>query len=132
VERNSLQAGLGERAQDWRWSSLRPDAEGPAPDPGPVPRAPDWLEFVNTSITEAEVVAIRLSLRWDRPPTAPTRGPRRPPAACAWNTAFGREDDSRLSATPGKRSRKAAQTTCPTTSNKNVPFGLPCVPFGLP
>jgi putative transposase len=67
VERNPLRAGLVERAQDWRWSSLRPDAEGPSLDPGPTPRGANWLEFVNTPMTEAEVAAIRLSLRRDRP-----------------------------------------------------------------
>jgi len=51
VERNPLRAGIVERAQDWRWSSLRPDAEGPSLDPGPTPRGADWLEFVNTAMT---------------------------------------------------------------------------------
>ncbi len=67
VERNPLRARLVERVQDWRWSSLPHDAHGPALDPGPVPRVPDWLEFVNTPMTKAEVAAIRLSLRRDRP-----------------------------------------------------------------
>ncbi len=67
VERNPLRAKLVARAEDWPWSSLRPNAEGPALDPGPVPRGADWLEFVNTPMTEAEVGAIRLSLRRDRP-----------------------------------------------------------------
>ncbi len=67
VERNPLRAGLVERAQDWRWSSLPADAEGPSLDLGPVPRLPEWLEFVNTPMTETEVAAIRLSLRRDRP-----------------------------------------------------------------
>ncbi|HME71367.1 MAG TPA: hypothetical protein VKM54_16060, partial [Myxococcota bacterium] len=48
-------SGLVERAQDWRWSSLLHDAKGPALDPGPVPRGPDWLEFVSTPMTDAEV-----------------------------------------------------------------------------
>ncbi len=43
------------------------DAEGPSLDPGPVPRGPQWLDFVNTPMTEAEVAAIRLSPRRDRP-----------------------------------------------------------------
>jgi len=62
-----LRAHLVARAEEWRWSSLRPDAEGLALDPGPVPRGADWMEFVNTPMTEAEVAAIRPSLRWDRP-----------------------------------------------------------------
>jgi putative transposase len=67
VERNPLRAGLVEWAQDWKWSSLGPNAEGPARDPGPVPRGADWLEFVNSPMTEAEVAAIRFSVRRDRP-----------------------------------------------------------------
>jgi putative transposase len=67
VERNPLRAGLAARAEDWRWSSLQSKGDTPAVDPGPVPRGTDWLEFVNTPMTEAEVVAIRLSLRRDRP-----------------------------------------------------------------
>jgi len=67
VERNPLRTGLVERAQDWRWSSLLPDAEGPSLDPGQTPRGSNWLEFVNTPMTESEVAAIQLSLRRDRP-----------------------------------------------------------------
>jgi putative transposase len=66
VERNPLRAALVGRAEVWSWSSLRPN-EGLALDPGPTPRGADWLEFVNSPMTEAEVVAIRLSLRRDRP-----------------------------------------------------------------
>ncbi len=62
-----MRAGLVKRAQNWRWSSLRPEADGPALDPGPVLRGPDSLEFVRTPMTEAEVAAVRLSLRRDRP-----------------------------------------------------------------
>ena len=32
-----------------------------------MPRGADWLGFVNAPMTEAEVAAIRLSLRRDRP-----------------------------------------------------------------
>jgi len=67
VERNPLRAWLVARAEDWRWSSLRPDAEGPSLDPGPAPRGPEWLEHVNAPMTDAEVAAVRLSLRRDRP-----------------------------------------------------------------
>jgi putative transposase len=95
VERNPLRAGLVERAQDWPWSSLQPghgDA-GPVLDPGPVPRGADWLECVHTPMTEAEVAAIRLSLRRDRPYgsdawTAETAG------LLAWNTAYAHGDSS--------------------------------------
>ncbi len=66
VERNPLRAGLVSRAEEWIWSSLRP-TEGLVLDPGPAPRGADWLEFVNSPMTAAEVAAIRLSLRRDRP-----------------------------------------------------------------
>ncbi len=59
VEQNPLRAGLVARAEDWRWSSLRPDAEGLALDPGPVPRGAHWMEFVNAPLTKAEVAASR-------------------------------------------------------------------------
>jgi putative transposase len=67
VERNPLRAGLGSHAEEWTWSSLQPGAEGPSLDPGPVPRGSDWREFVNLAMTEAELAAVRLSLRRDRP-----------------------------------------------------------------
>jgi len=67
VERNPLRAGLVERAEEWRWSSLRRFGEGAALDAGPVPRNADGTEFVNTPMTEAEVAAIRLSVGRDRP-----------------------------------------------------------------
>jgi putative transposase len=67
LERNPLRAELAERAEDWTWSSLCPGGDGPVLDPGPAPRGADWCEFVNHPMTEAEVAAIRLSLRRDRP-----------------------------------------------------------------
>jgi len=97
VERNPLRAGIVERAQDWRWSSFQPDAEGPSLDPGPAPRGADWLEFVTTPMTEAEVAAIRLRSE-EIVLMAPTLGPPRPPAAWAWNTAFEHGGDN-----PGTR-----------------------------
>ncbi len=120
VERNPLRAGLVERAQDWKWSSLGPNAEGPARDPGPVPRGADWLEFVNSPMTEAE----------SRPsgfrcagiaPTAATRGLRKPPAFRASSTASDREDDRavRSSCPPGEL--KTTQIAYSSTNNKNVP-----------
>ncbi|QEH31717.1 Transposase IS200 like protein [Aquisphaera giovannonii] len=67
VERNALRAGLAERAEAWPWSSLRTFADGPALDPGPAPRGADWLAFVNAPMTDAELAAIRLSVKRDRP-----------------------------------------------------------------
>jgi putative transposase len=67
AERNPLRAGLVARAEDWPWSSLQSNFDTPALDAGPVPRGADWLEFVNTPMTEAEVVSIRLCVQRDRP-----------------------------------------------------------------
>jgi putative transposase len=69
IERNPLRAGLVERGQDWPWSSLSTDEtiERPALDPGPVPRACDWVDFVNRPMTDAEADAMKLTMRRDRP-----------------------------------------------------------------
>ena len=67
VERNALRAGLVARAEDWRWSSLAPGPESPPLDPGPVPRGPGWVEHVNAPMTDAEVEALAVAIRRDRP-----------------------------------------------------------------
>ncbi len=70
IERNPLRAGLVERAEQWRWSSLADVASGqPVPwlDPGPVPRGTGWTETVNAPVFETEVEAIRCCVRRDRP-----------------------------------------------------------------
>jgi putative transposase len=65
VERNPLRAGLVDRAEQWRWSSLG-QAErrlaGPKLHPGPVPRPEGWLEWVAGAETEAELEALRRSV----------------------------------------------------------------------
>jgi putative transposase len=70
VERNPVRAGLVPRAEDWQWSSLpvwlRPSLL-PWLDPGPVPRHPDWLEYVQTPHTEAELAALRRSVQRGAP-----------------------------------------------------------------
>lgn len=62
VERNAVRANLVETADQWRWSSLWhrdivcddvPLAEWP------VPRPVEWVKFVNTPQSVAEVAAIR-------------------------------------------------------------------------
>jgi len=65
VERNPVRAGLVERAEDWRWSSLRRhDDERPAwLAPWPTPRPPDWRSLVNMPQTEAELAAFRQAMR---------------------------------------------------------------------
>jgi len=65
VERNPLRAGLVERAEDWRWSSLGewlPPTRLPWLDPGPVSRCTTWLEVVSAPQTEAELAALRRSV----------------------------------------------------------------------
>jgi putative transposase len=66
VERNPLRAGLVERAEDWRWSSLWhrevkkdnfPLAKWPVACPA------DWLHHVNQAQTAAELSAIRKSVK---------------------------------------------------------------------
>jgi putative transposase len=72
VERNALRAGLVARAEQWRWSSLWPCAQGTnsAPAwlaPWPVERRWNWLEWVNEPQTEAELEALRCSVQRGRP-----------------------------------------------------------------
>jgi putative transposase len=65
VERNPVRAGLVERAEDWRWSSLAGhDNERPAwLASWPIPRPPDWRSQVNIPQTEAELAAFRQAMR---------------------------------------------------------------------
>jgi putative transposase len=72
VERNALRAGLVERAEDWRWSSLWRRVHGAADDrrwlsAWPLPRPRDWADLVNQPQTEAELEAIRRSVRRGQP-----------------------------------------------------------------
>jgi putative transposase len=74
VERNALRAGLVERAEEWRWSSLWIRREGDEPQrarlgawpvEGGVPR--QWLRTVNTPLAAAELDALRMSVGRGRP-----------------------------------------------------------------
>jgi putative transposase len=68
VERNPLRAALVARAEDWRWSSLGASgATAPRIAPEELLRRGDWAGFVNAPQTEAEALAIQLSIRRDRP-----------------------------------------------------------------
>jgi putative transposase len=72
VERNPLRANLVRRAQDWQWASLwqrteRESAGRPALTAWPVEEPEDWLEWVNRPQRNAEVEALRLSIRRNRP-----------------------------------------------------------------
>jgi putative transposase len=65
VERNPVRANLVARAEQWPWSSARYGPEQASRPswlaPGPVPRPPDWLEWVHQPLTEAELEALRRS-----------------------------------------------------------------------
>jgi putative transposase len=66
VERNALRASLVERAEDWNWSSLsrRTVAGSQIPlSTWPVARPSDWVCFVNTVQTHAELDDIRVAIR---------------------------------------------------------------------
>ena len=70
VERNPLRAGLVERAQDWPWSSLRNrigDSRRPLLTDSPLPLPDRWIDVVNEALTEAELAAVRESLRRGKP-----------------------------------------------------------------
>ncbi len=71
VERKALRANLGERAESWRWSSLRrverEDPAFPILSTWPLPRPTDWLHLVNQPQTEAEVAALRCCVNRGRP-----------------------------------------------------------------
>jgi REP-associated tyrosine transposase len=72
VERNALRAGLVERAEGWRWSSLwrrrHPETQPPLGLCGwPVPRPANWLVRVNRAESRVELDKIRQSLARGRP-----------------------------------------------------------------
>ena len=64
VERNPLRAGLVERAEDWRWSSL--SARGLL-SASPVERGRGWAARVNAAESESELDALRRSVRRGAP-----------------------------------------------------------------
>ena len=66
VERNPLRAGLVRRAEAWPWLSLAWRTVGKRPDllcDWPVPCPRKWLTIVNTPETEAELAALRQSVK---------------------------------------------------------------------
>jgi len=70
VERNPLRAGLVDRAEDWRWSSLPTWRRGDPPpfwDPGPVQRPANWEAWVNEPLTETELERVRQSVNRQMP-----------------------------------------------------------------
>ncbi len=72
VQRNPLRAKLVKRCEDWRWSGEWIRRRGPAPmrqllGDWPVDRPRDWLRHANEAPTDAEIAAIRESVRRSRP-----------------------------------------------------------------
>jgi putative transposase len=72
VERNPLRAGLVQRAETWRWSSLghwqaRDQVRREWLHAWPIARPRHWLEWVNGVETEAELEAVRRSVVRERP-----------------------------------------------------------------
>ena len=70
VERNAQAGNLVERAESWRWGSLnwRMSAHRPLELADcPVSLPSYWLDFVNEPMTEAELEAIRTSVRRQQP-----------------------------------------------------------------
>jgi putative transposase len=72
VERNAMRASQVKRAQDWRWSSLwhrvQPDKSLAAHlSKWPIALPADWTRRVNRPLTDAELEAVRLSVRRSQP-----------------------------------------------------------------
>jgi len=71
VERNAATANLVDRAEEWRWGSLRERNNGILSArllvEGPVEIRPDWNRWVNLPITPKELDALRASAATGRP-----------------------------------------------------------------
>jgi putative transposase len=73
VEQNPLRAGLVQRAEHWRWSSLGLNTATDRVEQRlelcewPLPKPSDWLCWVNQAITDRELEALRLSAQRGRP-----------------------------------------------------------------
>ena len=72
VERNPVRAGLIEKAEDWRWSSLHTRLFGTVEEkailaPWPIDVPANWTHFVNTPQTTAEEEAMKASITRSRP-----------------------------------------------------------------
>jgi putative transposase len=80
VERNASRAGLVERAEEWRWGSLRARRAKDAPDrpvlsPWPIDRPHDWSSRVNRPFGPKEEEAVRRSIQRGEPfGAAPSQG----------------------------------------------------------
>jgi putative transposase len=103
VERNALRAGLVERAEQWRWSSLRPRTAAqadvaPALTPWPIPRPKNWLERVNTPLSPSEEEAVRRAVLRGQPFGSPS-----------WQTEAARRLGLDSTLRPRGRPRKSSE-----------------------
>jgi putative transposase len=76
VERNAARANLVRRAEAWRWGSLYRWQRGSAEDKSllsawPLARKASWIDHVNSPLTEAELAAVRRSVRRGNPLGSP-------------------------------------------------------------
>ncbi len=70
IERNPLRAGLVQRAEDWRWSSLARRHEGreiSLLSEWPLDAPVDWIAYVNQPQTQSEEDAVRKSMMRGEP-----------------------------------------------------------------
>jgi putative transposase len=72
VERNALRAGLVRRAENWRWGSLGRNSRDAAPphfalSDWPLSKPASWRRYVNQPQSEAELAAIRRSVKRGQP-----------------------------------------------------------------
>jgi putative transposase len=72
VQRNPFRAGLVSDAREWRWGTQWIRRKGPAEmraivTPWPLDPPPNWTRYVNEPQTEAELEAIRQTIRRSRP-----------------------------------------------------------------
>ena len=72
IERNPLRAGMVENAEQWQWSSLWRRCQADAAlceilGDWPVEAPGDWSRWVQQPHTEAELEAVRRSVRRGRP-----------------------------------------------------------------
>ncbi len=110
IERNPVSAGLVEKAQLWRWSSLWSRVHGDEAiqallSPWPVQRPANWTARVNAPLTLKELKRVRLSLE---------RG--RPYGSDEWVSQTVKELGLEHTIRPEGRSRKTSQT--PTDSTR--------------
>jgi putative transposase len=105
VERNALRAGLVHRAEDWAWGSLSWRHLGMQAEllsAPPVTLPANWLAWVNSPQTSAELAALRACVKHQRPYGSES-----------WTTRERERWAPRPSARPRGRPRKAPDAPSP-------------------